>query len=194
MTRWFRRAPIFVVVALLVWMGLPRPAHAIEYEVFIDVDHEEQLYDLFNTGQISESTFNTVIDLLRRGVDLNTATREQLYALPNLTYDEVDKIIAYRQDAGRISDPAALVIAEVISERKLASIAAFLLVPDQEGKKVAVRGFVRYRTVWTPEDDRVPPMALQARVSALRFLTVGGAMTVDRNRLDTVTWDPNRQG
>jgi hypothetical protein len=36
-------------------------------------------------------------------------------------------------------------------------------------------------------------MSLQARVSTLRHLTVGAAAVLDRNRLDDVTWDPNRE-
>lgn len=181
-------------MAMLAVLLPPGVASAIEYEVFIDIDDEDELYDLFITEQISERTFNDVLDILRRGVNLNTATREELYALPNLTYDDVDRILAYRQDAGYIANPAALVVSGALSERKLASIAAFIVMPTPEGKRAAVQGFVRYRTVWTSEDDRVPPMALQARLSTARWLTMGAAATLDRNRLAPVTWDPNRAG
>jgi hypothetical protein len=194
-----RKRPVLSVcsawcLALWCWLGFAGQARAIEYEVFVDVDDEEELYDLLNTEQISELTFNTLVDLLRRGTDLNTATREELYALPNLTYEHVDRILAYRDEAGRIADPAALVIAGVVERRLVESLSAFLIIPESRGKKAAVRGFVRYRTVWTVQDDRVPPMALQARVSALRYLTVGGAATLERNRLAPVTWDQNRDG
>lgn len=200
MTDWARqRAPgrillawVVLTSALVLVLLPPRTARAIEYEVFIDVDDEEELYDLYVTQQISESTFNDLLDLIRRGVDLDVASREELYALPNLTYDDVDRIIAYRTQAGRITDPAALVVAGVLPRRTLESIAAFLVVPDPGGEITTVRGFARYRTVWTVEDHRVPPMALQARVSTFRNLTVGAAGLLDRNRLAPVTWDPNR--
>ncbi len=189
-----RRLIPWLLAALATLMLVPRLAVANEYEVFVDVDSEDDLYDLQVTGEIGTGTLEILIDLIRRGIDLNTATREQLYALPNLTYDDVDAILAYRDEAGRIGDPAALVVVGALSRRKLQAIAAFLIVPGEEGSEAAVRGFVRYQTIWTVEDKRAPPMALQARVSALRHLTVGAAAVLDRNRLAPVTWDPNRDG
>ncbi len=173
-------------------LAAPSNASAAPYEVFVDVDDEEELYDLQVAGEIGSGTFDILVDLMRQGVDLNTATREQLYALPNLTYEEVDAILAYREEAGRIGDPAALVLAGALSRRNLESIAAFLLVPAPEGSKAGVRGRVRYQTIWTSEDDRAPPMLLQARVSTLRHLTVGAVAVLDRNRLENAVWDPNR--
>ncbi|MEM6292578.1 MAG: hypothetical protein AAGA54_14995 [Myxococcota bacterium] len=170
----------------------PATAAANEYEIFIAIEDEEDLYDLQVTGEIGDGTFEVLVDLIRRGIDLNVATREQLYVLPNLTYDDVDAILAYREEAGRVGDPAALVIAGVLPRRKLEAIAPFLIVPKPEGSAAAVRGQVRYQTIWTAEDDRAPPMALQARVSTLRHLTVGATALLDRNRLDDVSWDPNR--
>lgn len=182
-------APSLVLGAALLG---PSVAAAAPYEVFVDIDDEEELYDLQVAGEIGTGTFEILVDLIRRGVDLNTASREQLYALPNLSYEDVDAILAYREEAGRIGNPAALVLAGAISRRKLESIAAFLLVPAPEGSKAGVRGEVRYKTVWTSEDDRVPPMLLQTRVSMLRHLTVGAVGVLDRNRLQNATWDPNR--
>ncbi len=170
----------------------PSFAQAAQYEVYVDIDDEEDLYDLQVTGEIGTGTFDILVDLLRQGVDLNTATREQLYALPNLTYEDVDAILAYREEAGRIGNPAALVLAGAITRKKLESVAAFLLVPAPEGSKAGVRGRVRYQTIWTSEDDRVPPMLLQARVSTLRHLTVGAVAVLDRNRIENAVWDPNR--
>ncbi len=183
------------------------PARAAEYEIFIDIDTEEELYDLFQAEQIDEDTFNTLVELHRKGVDLDEASRSEIYTLPNLNYDDVDAILAYRTEVGNIEDPAQLVAAGVISQRKLASIATFLLVRNKDRRLAATNGRVRYQTAMTfggsrnPEqpdgvlwDDRVPPMALQARVSTLRQLTLGAAGVVTRNRIGEVAWDPNRNG
>ena len=78
--------------------------------------------------------------------------------------------------------------------RFLPSTIALWLVPDKEGPRTAVRGFARYRTVWTSGDRRVPPMMAQARVSTLRHLTVGAAGILNRNDVAPVHWDPNRDG
>ncbi len=171
----------------------PRAAQAIEYEVFIDVDDEEDLYDLWNSGQISEDTFNTLVELRRRGVDLNQADREQLYSLPNLTYADVDAILAYRAEVGVIHAPADLVAAGVISRDKLASILTFVRAYDERRKLTATSGWVRYQTGWSQEDKGVPPMVLQARVSTLRQLTIGAAAFVTRLRPGDPVWDSNRE-
>jgi hypothetical protein len=187
------RGRLLALSLAFAWLLLPAWARAIEYEVFIDVDDEEDLYDLLATEQISERTFADLVELLRRGTDLNTATREELYALPNLRYEDVDAILAHRERMGVIADPRELVSAGVLSRRKLASIAAFVVArEEEEAKRPATHGFVRYRTVWTAVDRRAPPMALQARVATLRHFTVGAAGLLDRDRIAPVMWDPNR--
>lgn len=174
-----------------LWVLRPATARAIEYEIFVDVDDEEDVYDLQATGQIDDATFETLIELMRRGTDLETASREDLYALPNLTYEDVDRIIAYRTEAGGIADPADLVVAGVLSQRVLASLAAFIVIPQPPGK-VPIDGSLRYRTMWLVGDRQAPPMLLQARISTLRYLTLGAAGVLQRTRPDDVRWDPNR--
>jgi len=190
LTSWLRRCSIALIAAL--WIVVPRIAHAIEYEVFIDVEDEDELYDLYVTGQISESTYLSLLDVFRAGTDLDVADRDALYALPNLTYAEVDRILAYRAEAGRIRDPAALVPAGVLSARKLASIAVFLQVGDGPKGRAPATGFAQYQTIWTAKDDRVPPMVLRARITTLRHLTLGMAGVVARNQPGIASWDPNR--
>lgn len=186
------RASWLLSAAAGLAMALPRPAAAVEYEIFVDVDSEEELDELRLTDQIGDDTYETLVELLRRGINLDEASREQLYTLPNLTYEEVDRILAYRAEAGRIADPADLVVAGVLTQRKLASIAAFLVVPGVEAKRGGTHGFVRYRTTYLAGDPRVPPMALQARVSTLGSLTMGAAALLDPRRLGPVQWDPHR--
>lgn len=181
----------WLIAAVLVLV--PQRARAIEYEVFIDVETEEELYDLVLTGEISQETFDTLLDIYRRGVDLNTASRQELYALPNLTYDDVDAILEYREESGALTEPAVLVVNGILSERKLQSIAMFIVVVEPGRRLSATNGFVRYQTAWTPLDGRVPPMAIQARINTLRNLTVGMAAVLPRNRLGPVGWDENRQ-
>jgi hypothetical protein len=171
---------------------LPQRAAAVEYEIFIDVDDEEEINDLLLTDQISDTTYETLIELMRKGTDLDRASRDDLYALPNLTYEEVDRILAYRAEAGRIADPADLVVAGVLPQRKVAALAAFLVVPKLDDARGAVHGSLRYRMTYVAQDPRVPPMALQSRVTALGNLTAGVAALLDPRRLGDVSWDPNR--
>jgi hypothetical protein len=186
-------------VALALFLGLfagllAPAAHAAEYEVFIDVRDEDQIYDLYVSEQISETTFNLLVELMRRGVDLNRASREDLYALPNLSFEDVDAILAYREDTGHIPDPAILVINGVVTERKLASIAPFLVVRQPGRRLAATNGFVRLGSQWAPSDGALaPPASLQARVNTVRHLTLGASLLHSRLRVSDVRWDPSRQ-
>lgn len=181
------------VCGLLLALAYPSITHATEYEIFIDVDTEEELYDLFITDQIDEDTFNTLVELRRRGVDLNTADRNLLYSLPNLTYDDVDAILAYRAEVGVIHAPGDLAAAGVITPDKLGSILTFVQAYDQRRKLTATHGWVRYQAAWSVEDRTLPPMALQARITTLRQLTIGVAGFVTRQRPGNPIWDPTRE-
>ena len=178
--------------ALLFSLTVPNTAQANQYEVFIDVENEEQLYDLQIENQIGEETLATLVELMQRGLDLNTANREELYALPNLNYSEVDGILKYRAEVGRIDDPAALVAGGVLSSRKLGAIAPFLIVRKRATSSLAASGWVRGQTRWSVDDNDAPPMALQARADALQNVRVGVAVLLNRNVLGEVVYDPSR--
>lgn len=182
----------WLVPALMVLAFAPR-ARANTYEIFVNITSEEDLYDLYTSGQITETTFNTLVSLYQRGVDLNDANREELYTLPNLTYAEVDGILAYRKDSGVISDPVALVSAGVLSEDKLLAIAPFLIVHDVGASKWAADGVINVPVRYTiDEPSGAPPAAIHGRVTTLRNLTVGGAAVLTRTRVDNVVYDPTR--
>ena len=177
-----------------VVVARPTIAHATPYEAFIDIETEDDLYDLLAASQISAETFEILRTLLARGVDLDTASREELYSLPNLTYDDVDAILAYRKTQGYVGDPANLVASASITEDKLSAIAAFLIVRSRERDPNRPRGSVRLDTRVANEDDRVPPIALRARMAVGRYLSAGLAATLTRRRIEAPVWDPNRGG
>jgi hypothetical protein len=183
-----------LIGALTVTAAAPRAAQATPYEAFVDVETEEDLYDLVAAGQISAETFEILRTLLARGVDLDTASREEIYSLPNLTYDEVDGIIAYRTTQGYVGDPANLVAAGTLSADKLYSISAFLIVTSRERDPNRPRGWVRGFSRVASADDRAPPVGLQARMMVGRRVTAGLAASLTRKRIGEPTWDPNRGG
>lgn len=183
------RAALWIVAGCVVGVA---PVAAAPYEAFIDVSSEDDLEDLLATEQITAETHAALLTLLERGVDLNTATREELYSLPNLTYADADAILEYRKAQGRIDDPASLVGAGALSDDKLVAIAAFLVVrkPDRS----ALHGLVRATTRATQGDDTIPPMAVLARLRSGRYWTGAMTATLDRRAIGPVTWDPNRGG
>ncbi len=183
------------VLGLGLGLGLvlaSSPAFAIPYETFVDIDDEADLQDLLISADITQDTFDELLDLLDRGVDLNTADRAALYALPNLTYDDVDRIIAFRElQNGVIRDPADLVAAEVITQDKLYGISAFLLVG--EGKKGFVpKGWVQGMTRASISDKLLPPVALRGRFTAQKGLVGGFGATFSRLQIGDPIYDPNR--
>ncbi len=190
-----RLTELLAVLGVVIGGALVAPGRAVAnpYEAFIDVETEEDLADLLASQQISDDTFEALLDVLLRGVNLDIANREELYSLPNLTYDDVDAILAYRAEQGFIRDPAELVTAQVISDDKLLAIAAFLVVRDPFAGRSAVHGFVQVQSRFTIGDTIVPPLGLRARLLVGRDLTVGVAATMTRLRVGDVVYDPNRE-
>jgi hypothetical protein len=183
---------LVTTVCALALLFTAAKAAAETYETFIDIEVEEDLYDLHAADQISDDTLETLLELYQRGVNLNEASRAELFTLPNLTYAEVDAILAYREFAGWIDSPAALVVNGIISERKLKAIAPFLIVRDQRVQRYDTSGWVRVPTRWSQLDQGMPPTSLRARVNTLHHLQAGVAAAVMRQRVGAVAFDPNR--
>lgn len=181
------RLALFVVV--LLGAGIAR---ANDYGGFIQVETDEDLLDLLSAQEIDDQDYETLRELLEDGVDLNTAGRDDIYALPNLTYADVDAILAYRDDAGSIGDPLALVTAGVISQRKLEAIAPFLLLVEKKPALFATSGRFRYLTTWVAGDRDVPSMVLAGKVSTLKNLDIELTGVMTRNRISDVVFDPSR--
>jgi len=178
-----------VVLAVLLFSVAAR---ANDYGLFLEVESDEDLLDLLAAQEIDEGDYETLRELLEDGVDLNTATRDEIYALPNLTYADVDAILASRQEAGSILDPLALSGAGVLSADKLAAIAPFLWIRESDPALFQTKGRFRYMTTLVAGDSEVPSMVLSGRVSTLKNLDIGVVGVLTRNRLSDVVYDPNR--
>jgi len=184
------RAAVLATLAALLGA---RTAAATPYETFIDISDQSELEDLLAAQDISQDTYDELLDLLQRGVNLSTAERPELYGLPNLTFEDVDKIIAYRELVqGLIRDPAELVAAKVLSEEKLLAISAFLVVTPAGKSPLALHGWVRGITRASHRDKILPPLSLRSRITAAKHLQAGIAVTTTRLRVGAPVFDPNR--
>lgn len=182
-----------VVAAILVATRFPGTAHAIPYETFIDVGDEEELNDLLAANAIDQDTYDELLDVLEQGIELDTASRADLYTLPNLTYDEVDKIIAYRAlNKGRINDPAELVAAGALTQDQLLGIAAFIVTRPAGENPAALHGWLRLATRFSYKDKVAPPIELRARVTFLKHWTAGLGLTTTRLEIGEPQYDPAR--
>lgn len=158
------------------------------YENRVDVDDEEDLFELEQRGDISEDTADTLLELIREGVDLNSANREQLYDLPGLTYSEVDAILEYRTATGHIDDPTQLVAAGALTEDQLLQIIPFIRL-DAAKPVLPVSGRIHAATRFTTTDNVPPPALLSARLKGPANLSAGFMAFTTRRRAATPTFD-----
>lgn len=183
---------IFVCVWLFAWF--PGRASAVQYEVFVQVQAEEDLYDLLVSGQISERSFEALLLLYQTKVDLNRADRERLYALPNVGLAQVDSILRYRDRAKGVRSLDDLVAAGVLDLNLADSLRAFVSDRPPRAPRSQTDGFMRVQTRWSGRVDRLPPAAaIQARVKTLRDLDIGIVGVLTRNDVGQVRWDGTRQ-
>ena len=183
------------LAALATLVFVPHPAEAAPYEVFVDVATEDELYELLLTEQISRASFDALLLLHQSRVDINRANRDELYLLPNLEYDDVDRILEYRERAGWIHQLADLVASGALPRRLTDPLASFVVVRSREPTHEPPRGFARFQGRWSGRYDRLPPaMAVQARVLAAAHLDAGVVATLTRNSLRRVRWDASRDG
>ncbi len=176
----------FTVLASLL---LASTARAAIYENAIVVDDEDDLFTLQQRGDISAQTSDTLLELIREGVDLNRANRDQLYDLPGLTYADVDAVIAYRTAKGRIDDPVELVAAGALTGEQLLQIAPFIRI-DPAGAILPVSGRLRLLTQVTNADTVPPPGLFIARLKAPYDLSFGGALITSRRLVATPRYQP----
>ena len=182
-----------LLVACAVTLA-PEHAAAIPYELFVDVETEEDLYDLLVAGQLSEASFEALLLLHQTRVDLNLATRQQLYLLPNLDYADVDRILAHRETVETIGAVSDLVEAGVLTREIADSLRAFVSLRERSTPEKQTSGFIRALVRWTGRHDRLPPAtAIQARVQSAEHLdsAVAGALT--RNGVRRLRWDADRR-
>ncbi len=176
-------------LATLAALAVALPARAVQYEVEIDIRSEQAIYDLYATGDISETTRDALIELYSDGVDLNSATRDELYSLPNLTYAQVDAILDFRKLKGSIADPIELVSAGALAPEELDKLLPFIVVYPV-GAKIPLNGRARFLAYYGLQDGMGPPMFLTANVKGPFDLSAGLSVVTTRLVLGEVTFDP----
>jgi hypothetical protein len=186
-----RASPLTAPLLAAALLGWAVPAGAVQYETDISIETELDLYELQQDELISEETLETLLELLRTGVDLETASREELYVLPNLTYAEVDAIIEYRSQAGGIKDPGEMLAAGVLTPRQLEQIQPFLLLPD-EVRSGPLSGRARLVSNYALSDPMAPPALLQVRAKGPMGISAGLVTMGTRRRLGAVRYESAR--
>jgi len=178
------------VVSLLAG---PRIARGADYGAFIAVRDEDDLLELLLSGEVDQDAYDALIELLEDPLDLNSAGREVLYSLPNLTYADVDAILAYRAEVQTIGSLEDLEAAQVLPPDKVRALRPFVILRAPTQPLWDTHGRIRSATAYVAGDDSVPPMWFGARLTTLRDVQAGVTAVVSRNRVSNVQFDETRQ-
>lgn len=188
-----RTARVFLTTCVVLALLEPATLRAADYGMFISVASEDDLLEMLNSGEIDSDTYDALVEILHDPVDLNEAGREVLYSLPNLTYADVDAILAYREEVQAIASLEDLIAARVLDPEKVRALRPFVVVRPPAPLLWDTHGRLKTATVWVAGDEAVPPILLRARVTTLRDVEAGLAGVVSRNRVANVQFDETRQ-
>jgi hypothetical protein len=170
-------------------------ARAAEYELPPDrLERESDLSALEQRGDVTADTAQALRALMRAKVDLNRASREELYELPGLTFADVDAIVLFRQQHGKIDKPSQLLEAGVLGDAKLRAIAAFVAVDKHQ--PLPLDGTARLLTAASNGDFlepyRGPPVLFDGRVDLPWHLNAGVLLETTRLQPDSPRYDSIR--
>ena len=200
-------------LALLAFLAAttmgPGRVDAVEYSSPIEVNDEDDIYQLYENQIIEVDERDRLLDLLREPVDLNEASRDELYELPGLSYKLVDRILRYRRKHGDFSSPGQLRKVRGINEEIWSQIRPF----TEAGAPLAwledVSGRVRVRANGTDTrnigdkldtnanpDDPLPAFVQQADLKVMRDYELGWTFIQDRHLapVSFVGWEGNEPG
>ncbi len=181
------------LLAVACLFAAPASLRAADYGLFVSITDEDDLLELLTAGEIDEDTYEALLELLHDPVDLNHAGREVLYSLPNLTYADVDAILAYRDEVQAVQALDDLRAARVLAPDKVRALRPFVVVRPPSPPLWDTHGRVRTATAYVAGDEAAPPLLFQARVTTLRDVEAGVAGLVSHNRVSNVQFDETRQ-
>jgi hypothetical protein len=159
------------------------------YEKPVTIEDANDLDSMLEREELSTEEYESLRELLEDGVDLNSGGREDLYDLPSLTWEDVDSIIAYRTQKGRIENPVELVAAGALTEDQLLEITPFIRL-DPPPERISLSGKYRLATAFTTSDNIPPPVMSYLNLKGPLDLSGGMAFTTTRNRTSTPRFDP----
>jgi len=197
------------VAALALWWLIPHPAAAYDYSTAIYIEDEEDLYELYYAGLLEEEEFQVLLALLEQPVDVNTATRDELYDLPGISRTTADAIVKRREEVGPFQAEWELIEIPGIGDAVYEQIRPFVYNLPPVVTKLPVRGILQLRIgksfekLEPREDDhpekthsvddlgynKGPHSYLRGRVTVNRWLE-GGIQGIIQEDTGRVHYDP----
>jgi hypothetical protein len=169
------RLRLFVLALATMILGTEGRSLARPYPIEIFIEDDADINQLFFDGEIDEEDRDALLTLYYSKLDLNLASREELFDLPGITYDLADRILALRKKLGGFKKLTELQQVDGIFVNMLRQIRPFVRISKVVEEK-RYQGDVRLGGLWAfrvPENYKDPPSGyLRGRV---RFLEHGGA-------------------
>lgn len=165
------------LLCLLILCDLPAQANdtlfSAEYE-YDDIENES-----------SQSFFDFLEELFQTGLNINTASREDLLALPGLSISDAEAIIRYRGEAGRFHSTGEIYLVTEVPREVLQNIYPFIRV-NQESPVVGLQPYFSARISRSSGTDPIPvypgnpwKSVIRAKVEGKNFIKAGLVMEKD---------------
>lgn len=141
---------------VLAWL-LPRPAAAYDYSTAIYIEGEEDLFELYYAGLLEEQEFETLLELLDQPLDVNTASRDELYDLPGISRTTADAIVRHREEVGPFEAEWQLIELPGVGDAVFEQIRPFVINLPPVETQVPIHGLVQFKLGrgFEPPDDPI---------------------------------------
>jgi len=181
------------IVLAMTLLLFTASAVAKEYRVPIVADTEDDILEMYYADDITVEERDLLLRLLEAPLDINEADRDELYDLPGLTYDLVDRIIAAREEK-RFSRVSNLKKVPGLASHVYQQLQPFVKHVSKrkkptKGARKDLKGTFRYQIVdrIREGDTDMPEMTLRGRVQGLDGFKAGFAVTLE-NGVGAAEW------
>ncbi len=146
-------------------------AQAVVYSTPVVVESEEDLYELYENGQLSDEGLDRLLEMFRSKVDPNTAERQVLFDLPGMTYPLVDALLERR--AREPFRKVEELLSVPLPDEVLVQIRPFLRIVPPGVAPRPVSGRARIEFIDHFDDDYVPAEYFMAELKILDWVQLG---------------------
>jgi hypothetical protein len=143
---------------------------AFDYGTPILVRSEADIIELEYMGEIDEELRDQLLDLYDNPLDLNTANREDLVLLPEVTYSLADRILE-RRDRDPFDNAREL--RDIVGRSIWNQVKPFVTTMRVPEPPEPLKGTVSARYLDKFQDDKPPVASLKAKVRYHRWLEAG---------------------
>lgn len=152
---------------------LPQQARAYDYGRDIDIDSQEDIYELYNLGDLSEEETDRLVTLFEKKLDINNATPEALFALPGVSLELARSIVDYRLATPFLSVDDLMKVKGMNSDlfrqaRPFVEVSMWIGVKELVGK-TRISGTADARMAWSVDNSPPPPTLEEAEASGHSF-------------------------